>query len=82
MKAVRERDMKRLECYCRGQADKFFDLVKPNQDELRWCGYAPMYTFLKAVPTARGSVLHYEQWDIDDASVVSCAAMRFTRGNG
>jgi AmmeMemoRadiSam system protein B len=82
MKAVRERDMKRLECYCRGQADEFFDLVKPNQDELRWCGYAPMYTFVKAVPTARGSVLHYEQWDIDDASVVSCAAMRFTRGSG
>jgi AmmeMemoRadiSam system protein B len=81
MKAIRERDERRLECYCRGESDAFFDLVKPNQDELRWCGYAPMYTFLKAVPMARGELLHYEQWGIDEQSVVSCAAMRFTRGD-
>jgi len=79
MQTVRERDMERLERYCRGEAEAFFDLVKPNQDELRWCGYAPLYTFLKAVPAARGSLLHYEQWSIDEQSVVSCAAMRFTR---
>jgi len=79
MQTIRERDMERLERYCRGEAEAFFDLVKPNQDELRWCGYAPLYTFLKAVPAARGSLLHYEQWSIDEQSVVSCAAMRFTR---
>ena len=81
MKAVRESDMERLEQYCRGNDKAFFDMIKPNQDELRWCGYAPMYTFLKAVPTARGSLLHYEQWNIDEQSVVSCAALRFTRGD-
>jgi MEMO1 family protein len=79
MKSIRKCDMERLEPYCRGEADAFFDLVHPNQDELRWCGYAPLYTFLKALPAARGSVLHYEQWNIDEQSVVSCAAMRFTR---
>jgi len=80
MKMIQERDMDRLARYCRGEAEAFFDLVKANQDELRWCGYAPLYTFLKAVPAARGSLLHYEQWSIDEQSVVSCAAMRFTRG--
>ena len=80
MKRIRERDLERLNHYCRGEAGAFFDLVKPNQDELRWCGYAPMYTFLKAVPEARGSILNYEQWNIDEQSVVSCAALSFTRG--
>jgi AmmeMemoRadiSam system protein B len=79
MTTIREQDKERLDRYCRGDAEAFFDHVKPNQDELRWCGYAPMYTFLKAVPAARGSLLNYEQWSIDEQSVVSCAALRFTR---
>ncbi|HWP85396.1 MAG TPA: AmmeMemoRadiSam system protein B [Terriglobia bacterium] len=77
MEAVRRRDAERLEQYCRGDAGAFFDLLAPNQDDLRWCGYAPMYTFLKAVPAARGRLLHYEQWNIDEQSVVSCAALSF-----
>ncbi|MBI3933543.1 MAG: AmmeMemoRadiSam system protein B [Acidobacteria bacterium] len=81
MEKLRQRDRERLDAYCRGDAEAFFDLVRPKQDELRWCGYAPLYTFLKAVPAARGSLLHYEQWNIDEQSVVSCAAIRFT-GDG
>jgi AmmeMemoRadiSam system protein B len=79
MLEVRERDLQRLDDYCRGDAAAFFDRVRVNEDELRWCGYAPMYTFLQAVPQARGSVLHYEQWNIDEQSVVSCAALRFSQ---
>lgn len=79
MQSVRAQDMERLDEYCRGNDRTFFELVQPNQDELRWCGYAPMYTFLKAVPAARGSVLHYQQWNIDEQSVVSCAAIGFTQ---
>jgi len=79
MKKIHERDRERLDHFCRGDAEAFFELVKVNQDELRWCGYAPLYTFLKAVPAARGAVLNYEQWNIDEQSVVSCAALRFVR---
>jgi len=32
---------------------------------------------MKAVPKARGKLHGYEQWNIDDASVVSFAAMSF-----
>ena len=81
MTEIREHDHERLKRYCSGDAAAFYDHVKPNQDELRWCGYAPMYTFIKAVPSARGSLLNYEQWNIDEQSVVSCAALRFTRAS-
>jgi MEMO1 family protein len=43
------------------------------------CGSAPLYTFLKAVPGARGKLLRYEQWNIDEQSVVSFAGMSFSR---
>ena len=33
-------------------AEGFWDLVQENQDDLKWCGSAPVYTFLKAVPSA------------------------------
>jgi hypothetical protein len=36
-----------------------------------------MYTFLRAVPEARGSIEKYEQWNIDEKSVVSFAGMSF-----
>ena len=54
-------------------------LSESEQDRLRWCGYSALYTFLKAVPEARGSLLHYEQWNIDPESVVSFAALEFVR---
>jgi hypothetical protein len=41
-----------------------------------------LYTFLKAVPEARGSLLHYEQWNINPESVVSFAALEFVRNGG
>lgn len=48
-----------------------------REDSLRWCGSAPFYTFLRALPEARGELLHYQQWNIDPQSVVSFAGMRF-----
>jgi hypothetical protein len=45
---------------------------------LKWCGFSPLYTFLRAVPEARGEVLRYQQWNIDDESVVSFAALEFS----
>jgi hypothetical protein len=51
--------------------------VQENHDDLKWCGSAPINTFLKAFRQARGELLRYQQWNIDDQSVVSFAGMRF-----
>jgi len=79
MLTVKERDHERLRHACNGEAEDFFELVKPEQDELKWCGFSPLYTFLQVMPQARGTVLRYDQWNIDEESVVSFAALEFTR---
>jgi AmmeMemoRadiSam system protein B len=76
---VAERDRARNERVTAGDADGFWDLVQHNRDDLRWCGSSPLYTFLKAVPGVRGIVERYEQWNIDEASVVTFAGISFTR---
>ena len=54
-----------------------FDLVtERGDDNLKWCGTSPLYTFLQA-PEARGQLLAYDQWNIDEASVVSFGALVF-----
>ena len=55
----------------------FWELVQENHDDLKWCGSSPVYTFLKVMPNARGSIERYEQWNIDPQSVVSFAGMSF-----
>ena len=77
MAAVDQEDRRRLDRICAGDPEGFFDLVKRDGDELRWCGYSPLYTFLKVVPGARGRLLRYEQWNIDSQSVVSFAGLQF-----
>jgi AmmeMemoRadiSam system protein B len=77
MLAVGGRDRQRMECIAAGDAGGFWDLVQQNHDDLKWCGSAPVYTFLKAMPDARGTVERYEQWNIDPQSVVSFAGMSF-----
>ncbi len=79
MEEVEERDKARIGTLEAGRAEEFWELVKPNHDDLKWCGSAPFYTFLKAVPEARGRLQLYEQWNIDPQSVVSFAAMEFRR---
>ena len=74
---VAERDRLRIASVAEGDSQGFWEQVKENQDDLKWCGSAPLYTFLKAVPQARGELLRYQQWNIDDHSVVSFGAMGF-----
>jgi AmmeMemoRadiSam system protein B len=74
---VEQRDKLRIERLNAADAEGFWDLVKENQDDLKWCGSAPLYTFLKAMPNARGSLRRYDQWNIDERSVVSFGAMTF-----
>ena len=79
LEEVRARDEARLREVCAGNAEGFYELAHPNQDDLRWCGYSPVYTFLASVKAARGRVLSYEQWNIDEQSVVSFTGMEFTQ---
>jgi AmmeMemoRadiSam system protein B len=77
MAEVAERDHARNARIIAGDAGGFWDLVQQNRDDLRWCGSSPFYTFLKTNPHLRGAVERYEQWNIDESSVVSFAGMSF-----
>jgi MEMO1 family protein len=77
MEEVARRDSARIERMEQGDARGFWNLVQENRDDLKWCGSAPIYSFLKAVPQARGTLLKYQQWNIDEHSVVSFAGVRF-----
>ncbi len=77
MLKVKEQDFERLNRVCEGKTDDFFQLVSDERDPLKWCGFSPLYTFLRAVPSAKGTVLRYDQWNIDEQSVVSFAALEF-----
>ena len=79
MTEVGSRDRARIERINSADAGGFWDLVRENRDDLKWCGSAPFYTFLKTAPRARGELLNYEQWNIDERSVVSFAGMAFSR---
>jgi len=77
MALVRERDKLRIERINASDPRGFWDLVKENKEDLKWCGSSPVYTFLKAVPNTQGTLHRYEQWNIDEQSVVSFAGMSF-----
>jgi AmmeMemoRadiSam system protein B len=79
MAEVEERDRRRIERVSAGDAEGYWGLVQEQHDDLKWCGSAPLYTFLRAVPEARGSLLRYQQWNIDEGSVVSFAGMAFRK---
>lgn len=75
---VERRDRERLDRIAAGDARGFWALLRGEDgDALRWCGASPLYSFLAAVPDARGELLRYEQWNIDEASVVSFAGLSF-----
>lgn len=80
MANVAGRDEQRIARINAMDAEGFWDLVQERQDDLKWCGSSPFYTFLKTAPQARGELLRYEQWNIDTRSVVSFAGMAFRKG--
>ena len=79
MLEVGARDERRIERINALDAGGFWDLVRQRQDDLKWCGSSPFYTFLKTAPKARGELLKYQQWNIDENSVVSFAGMGFRK---
>ena len=79
MVEVEQRDRKRIESIDAGDASGFWQQVQEQPgDDLKWCGSSPVYTFLKAVPQARGQLLRYQQWNIDEQSVASFAGLAFS----
>jgi AmmeMemoRadiSam system protein B len=80
MQGVARRDRERLDRIIEGDAPGFWSLLREGGDDLKWCGASPLYTFLRAAGPVRGTVLEYEQWNIDPESVVSFAALAFGRG--
>jgi AmmeMemoRadiSam system protein B len=81
MAAVAERDRERISRLESGDAEGFWDLVEgKGDDDLKWCGSSPFYTFLRAAGPLRGELLRYEQWNIDPESVVTFAGMAFAAG--
>ena len=79
MQEVAERDEKRIARINAMDAGGFWEQVRERQDDLKWCGSSPFYTFLKTAGKARGELLSYEQWNIDEQSVVSFAGMEFRK---
>jgi AmmeMemoRadiSam system protein B len=79
MQDVGDRDEQRIARINAIDAAGFWDLVQQRHDDLKWCGSSPFYTFLKTAPEARGELLRYEQWNIDERSVVSFAGMAFRK---
>jgi AmmeMemoRadiSam system protein B len=77
MNVVKEQDNLRIERVNASDARGFWDLIRRNQDDLKWCGSSPIYTFMKVVPQARGTLQGYEQWNIDENSVVTFAGISF-----
>lgn len=76
---VRQRDASRIDAITAGDARAFWSLVQENRrDDLKWCGSSPFYTFMKVLPHARGTLQRYEQWNIDEQSVVSFAGISFS----
>jgi AmmeMemoRadiSam system protein B len=79
MLGVEARDRERLARVIEADAAGFWALVREGGDDLNWCGSSAVYSFLRAVGGIRGELLAYDQWNIDEASVVTFAALAFRR---
>jgi predicted class III extradiol MEMO1 family dioxygenase len=76
MHAVEVEEHRRAEYLAAGDVEGFrAAVVEGGNDRLRWCGFTPIYTFLRALPGARCRPLMYQQWNIDPESVVTFGAM-------
>ncbi|PYQ01141.1 MAG: AmmeMemoRadiSam system protein B [Acidobacteria bacterium] len=78
LREVEARDRRRCEAIGKGDAEGFWELLRENGDDLRWCGASPFYTLLRALPGLRSELLRYEQWNIDEQSVVSFGGLAFS----
>lgn len=80
MVAIEQRDKARIAQIEAGDLRRYWSLIQDGHDDLKWCGSAPLYTFMKVMPGLKGELLDYHQWQIDPQSVVSFGALRFEKG--
>ena len=59
-----------------GDAAAFFESVRRDNDRRRTCGLSPIYTLLRALGGARGTLRRYGQWP-EPAGVVTYASVVF-----
>ena len=76
---IENTDVARMKSLIGGDIDSFWSHVRKDDDPWKWCGSAPLYALYRALPGVQAEVLRYGQWNIDEASVVSFAGMRFTQ---
>lgn len=80
MRHVAQCDQERLQQLLGGDLEAFWKSLGYDwRDELKWCGSSVLYTFARAVGPVSGRLLKYDQWNIDEQSVVSFAAIAFFR---
>lgn len=79
---VKKFDRKFLQIASENQRQALFDLMREEMDPYRVCGFAPLYTFLSAMPEVRGKILSYDLWDEKEReSAVSFGSILFTKKN-
>ena len=74
LQEVERQDRAMLDAVVAGSASAFFESVARDGDARRICGLSPIYTFLRALPEARGRLLRYSQWPDPRGAVTFCAA--------
>ena len=72
--AVAADDQRMLEAVVANEPTEFYASVARDGDRRRICGLSPIYTFLRALPGARGRLIRYSQWPDPEGAVTFCAA--------
>lgn len=74
---ITAQDRELLAAMCAADADRFFALIKQEQDRRRICGTAPIYMTLRVLGPAQGEVFDYIHCAADpkNGSVVSICAL-------
>jgi AmmeMemoRadiSam system protein B len=76
--AVLAKDRVRLGALATGDAKQFWADVLYEKDPLKWCGSSCLYTLLQVFPGMKTEALNYGQWNIDEESLVTFGALRFS----
>lgn len=76
LRRAAEDDAAMLQAVTAGDAEGFFRFIQQEQDRRRICGLSPIYTLLKVLEGAKGTLLRYSQWP-DPQGTVTFAGLTF-----
>jgi len=74
LETIGREDRAMLEHVEAGDTEGFFESVRRDNDRRRICGLSPIYTLMRALGGARGSLRRYGQWP-DPEGVVTFASV-------